>query len=201
MTAAVFSVDTPHRQVALTIDDSPDPRTTPALLDALNSEGVSATFFVISGRVPGNEAILTRVVDSGHELGNHMAVDRASVRLQPAAFEAEMRAAHRVLSRFDTVRWLRPAAGWYSGAMAGIAASHGYRIVLGSVFPLDHLIPSSRFAARFILAGARPGSIIVLHDGNRRGPRTVATLRYVLPRLRARGLEVVTVGGLLAASR
>jgi len=201
MTAAVFSVDTPHRQVALTIDDSPDSRTTPALLDVLSHEGVSATFFVISGRVPGNEATLSRIVNSGHELGNHMAVDRASVRLQPEAFEAEMLAAHRVLSGFDAVRWLRPAAGWYTGAMAAIAARHGYRIVLGSVFPLDHLIPSSGFAARFILAGARPGSIIVLHDGNDRGRRTVATLRQVLPRLRARGLEVVTVGRLLAAGR
>jgi peptidoglycan/xylan/chitin deacetylase (PgdA/CDA1 family) len=81
------------------------------------------------------------------------------------------------------------------------AMSHkGYRCALGSVYPYDATIPSSKFAGRFVLRNVRPGAVIVLHDGGARGRRTVRTLRTVLPELRRRGYRVVTLGQALAAT-
>jgi peptidoglycan-N-acetylglucosamine deacetylase len=64
------------------------------------------------------------------------------------------------------------------------------------VYPLDAAIPSSRFAAGYILRNVRPGSIVVLHDGGARGRRTLRTLAAVLPELRRRGYAVLTLSAL-----
>jgi peptidoglycan/xylan/chitin deacetylase (PgdA/CDA1 family) len=60
---------------ALTIDDSPFARSTPAILDVLERVGAKATFFVIGSYVQGNEGLLERIVQMGHEIGNHMLRD------------------------------------------------------------------------------------------------------------------------------
>jgi peptidoglycan/xylan/chitin deacetylase (PgdA/CDA1 family) len=73
----------------------------------------------------------------------------------------------------------------------------GYRLTLGSVYPLDAQIGWSAFSAWFITNVIQPGSIIVLHEGGARGERTIRTLRTILPELKRRGYTVVTVTELL----
>ncbi|MEE9579507.1 MAG: polysaccharide deacetylase family protein, partial [Gemmatimonadota bacterium] len=68
----LYFVETDRPTVALTIDDGPDPATTARILDVLERHGARATFFLITDRVPGNEAILRRILDEGHEIGNHL---------------------------------------------------------------------------------------------------------------------------------
>jgi peptidoglycan/xylan/chitin deacetylase (PgdA/CDA1 family) len=191
-------VDTSRRAVALTLDDGPDPATTPALLDLLRQHRAHATFFVLAANVPGNEALLQRLVDEGHELGNHLATDEPSILLGAQGFQRAAEQAHNLLEPFGTVRWLRPGSGWYNGHMLETAARYGYRVALGSVYPLDAMLPFPGLAARYILWRARPGSIIVLHEVGGRGERTLRTLEAVLPELTRRGYEVVTLSELAA---
>jgi peptidoglycan/xylan/chitin deacetylase (PgdA/CDA1 family) len=155
-----------------------------------------ATFFLVSSHVSGREAIVSTIVSEGHELGNHMTRDEPSVRLSPQAFERSLREAGDTIGRFAPVRWFRPGSGWYTPAMVSTAERAGYRCALGSIYPLDAQLPSPAFAAAFILANARPGAVIILHDGDARGGRTVATLQRVLPELRKRGLRVVSLSDL-----
>jgi peptidoglycan/xylan/chitin deacetylase (PgdA/CDA1 family) len=75
-----------------------------------------------------------------------------------------------------------------------------YRCVLGSVYPLDTVIPSSLFATAFISLNVRPGSIVILHDRENRGRRTVTTLKRILPKLQRRGYKIVTLTELYHAS-
>jgi peptidoglycan/xylan/chitin deacetylase (PgdA/CDA1 family) len=136
------------------------------------------------------------IVTGGHELGNHLTRDEPSVELTAEEFEADARAAGAVLERFAPVRWLRPGSAFYNATMLATIARLGYRCALGSVYPYDPQLPSSRLATAYILAHARPGAIIVLHEGGGRGRRTVRTLARVLPVLRARGYRVVTLSTL-----
>jgi peptidoglycan/xylan/chitin deacetylase (PgdA/CDA1 family) len=189
----LYQVETKERAVALTIDDGPDPVTTPKILDLLKRNGARATFFIISERVPGNERLLERMIEEGHELGNHLTRDEPSVRLTPDQFERELRESHRVLSRFAPMRWFRPGAGRFNDGMLATLERHGYQCALGSVYPFDPQIPWSWFSRRFILDLARPGSIIILHDVGGRGERTLETLSRVLPELGRRGFRVVTL--------
>jgi peptidoglycan/xylan/chitin deacetylase (PgdA/CDA1 family) len=189
----LYSVPTAQRTVALTFDDGPDRAHTREILDVLAANDTRATFFLISERVTGNEALVSAIVGEGHELGNHLTRDEPSIRLAPDAFEAAARDAGAVLARFAPVRWLRPGSGWYDAAMLATIERLGYRCALGSVYPYDPHIRSARVASAYILANVRPGAVIVLHEGGARGPRTVETLRRVLPVLRARGYGVVTL--------
>ena len=197
----LYAVSTSERIVALTIDDGPDAAHTRQILDLLRAHDAHATFFVISSRVAGNEALVRATVAEGHELGNHLTRDEASMRLPPEAFAAAMRHAGDVLGAYATVRWLRPGSAFYDGEMLDTIERAGYRCALGSVYPYDPHVPSARFAAAYVLSNVRPGAVIVLHEGGDRGRRTVETLRRVLPALRARGYRVVTLSELVAPRR
>ncbi len=191
------SPETP-KVIALTIDDGPSSATAD-ILAVLERYDASATFFNISGHLPGHEAVVQQTVAAGHELGNHMSADQPSIRMTSAEFEADLLVAERAALPYlkgAALRWLRPGMGWYSADMVSIAQRHGYRLVLGSVFPYDTHIPSSAFAIAFILATVSPGDIIVLHDGEGRGDRTVKTLERILPALQERGYVITTVTGL-----
>ena len=194
----IWLVPTHERVVALTIDDGPDPLTTPPILDLLRRYGAHATFFVISGRVAANEDLVARTIEEGHELGNHLNTDDPAILLDPPEFERQLLASHAVLAQFDDVRWFRPGSGWYHAPMLATLSQHGYRCVLGSVYPFDPQIRSAWFAANYVLWNVRPGSIIVLHDHGGRGLRTAAALAVILPELQRRGLRVVTVSELFA---
>ncbi len=193
----LYFIETEESLVALTIDDGPDPETTPSILQLLARHHARATFFLISDRVDGNAALVRRAVAEGHELGNHLTRDEPSIALSSDEFAEALREAHATLARFAPVRWVRPGSGWYDREMLSIIAAHGYRAALGSVYPYDALIPSSRFAAQHVLRKVRPGSIIILHDGGARGARTAQTLEAILPELARRGLQVVTLSELI----
>ena len=193
----VYLVDTQEPVVALTIDDGPDPTGTPRILDVLRQHDARATFFLITNRIPGNEEIVIRTMEEGHELANHLMTDGRSILLSPSEFERRLLESNDVLSRFTDVHWFRPGSGWYNDAMLSILHKHGYRCALGSVYPFDPQIPSSWFAARYVLRNIRPGSIIVLHDYGARGERTASTLATILPELNRRGFRVVTLSELL----
>jgi peptidoglycan/xylan/chitin deacetylase (PgdA/CDA1 family) len=135
---------------------------------------------------------------AGHELGNHFTRDRPSIRLSPEEFERDLLRAHRTLSPYGRVSWARPGSGWYSGSMVEVMRRHGYRCALGSVYPFDTAIRSPAFTASYILRNARPGAVIVLHDGGPRGWRTAEVLRRVLPELRRRGYGIVSLDELVS---
>jgi peptidoglycan/xylan/chitin deacetylase (PgdA/CDA1 family) len=186
--------------VALTIDDGPDPASTPLILAELRRHQATATFFLITSRVQGRERLVRSLVAEGHELGNHFTQDRPSIRLDPHAFEADLLEAHRDISVWGRSIWARPGSGWYSQAMIEVMRQHGYSCALGSVYPFDATIPSGAWAARYILRNAKPGAIVVLHDGGSRGRRTARVLAEVLPELRRRGYRIVSLSELAAAA-
>jgi peptidoglycan-N-acetylglucosamine deacetylase len=192
-----FAVQTEEKAVALTLDDGPDPNTTAALLDLLAEHDARATFFLISSRVPGNEDLVARIVEEGHEIGNHFTRDEPSIALPPNEFERDLLQADSVLGDFGPVRWARPGAGWYSERMVSTIEENGYRCALGSVYPFDAQIASSAHSARTLLRGSRPGAVIILHDADDRGLRSIAALERVLPELRDRGYRVVTLSELV----
>jgi peptidoglycan/xylan/chitin deacetylase (PgdA/CDA1 family) len=193
----VFFVATNTPAVALTIDDGPDCQGTPAILDALREHRARATFFVIGEHVEGNEALLSRMRSEGHELANHTFRERMSLLLPSSQLSRELSATHDLLSPFGEIRWFRPGSGLYSSSMIEVANRHGYRLVLGDVYPLDGRLPGSSLHSWYILRHTQPGSIIILHDAKGRGARTAGTLRRVLPALRSRGLQGVTVSELM----
>jgi peptidoglycan-N-acetylglucosamine deacetylase len=198
MPGVVYFVKIDKPIIALTIDDTLDACTTPIILNVLKQNNIKATFFIISDSIIGNENIIESIVTDGHELGNHMTADKPSINMSPEEFEQDLLQAHSIISRFAETKWMRPASGWYNTEMLKITKKHNYRVALGSVYPYDAHIKSSWFAINHILLNTRPGSIIVLHDGNSRGHRTAKTLAKILPTLKTRGYKFTTLSELFS---
>jgi peptidoglycan/xylan/chitin deacetylase (PgdA/CDA1 family) len=78
------------RVVALTFDDAPHRATTPALVDLLDRYRARATFFLIGVNASRHEDLVRRIVDSGHELGNHLLSDYPSILLSTTEFQAQL---------------------------------------------------------------------------------------------------------------
>jgi peptidoglycan/xylan/chitin deacetylase (PgdA/CDA1 family) len=197
--------------MALTIDDAPDAAGTRRILDVLAHHGAHATFFMLAHNIAGNEELVHRLCAEGHEIGNHMLRDEPSWRLAQGEFERQFLEADAALKRFVSptaqgvaasgglgvsTRWFRPVSGFTNLPMLDVLRRHGAICVLGSIYPYDPHIPWPSYAALQIRANARPGEIIILHDGPRRGLRTARTLDLVLPELARRGFRLVTLSEL-----
>lgn len=196
----VWSVDTDRRAVALTIDDGPSAYT-PEILDLLHAYDAKATFFLIGERVAARPEAVRWIVAAGDEIGNHTVEERASVLMGGEEFARSLDRTDALLRPFGDPVWFRPGSGWYDAGMLETVRSRGYRTALASMLPLDGWIGWPALVSDYVLASARPGAVLVLHDGPRHGAATVRTLRLVLPELARRGYAVTTLGDLTASAR
>jgi peptidoglycan/xylan/chitin deacetylase (PgdA/CDA1 family) len=190
--------DRDHRVVALTFDDGPDPARTPELLDALAELDCKATFFCLGANVDANPELARRIVAAGHEVGNHTYTHRYLPTTRSKSVEQELALADRAIAKATgTVPTLaRPPWGGRSPWNVRAFRRLGKQPVLWDVNSFDWKGHAADDVARRVLDRARPGSIVLMHDGGRDGAVTVDAVRLLVPELRARGYELVTVSNL-----
>ncbi|KAH6630664.1 carbohydrate esterase family 4 protein [Chaetomium sp. MPI-SDFR-AT-0129] len=190
--------------IALTIDDAPSDHT-PAILAALAAGGARATFFVIGAQAEGREAVLREIVRQGHELANHGMRDEPARGLGSEELEEQIKRTQEVIDAAYVAegrtpppvgrgRYYRPGSGFFSERIRGVARKLGYRVVLGSIYPHDAQVAWWRVNARHVLSMLHRGGIIICHD---RRSWTEPMLRRVLPEMRRRGYQAVTLTELL----
>src|SRR5579862_6225915 len=185
-------------RVALTFDDGPDPERTPAMLDALDELGVSATFFLVGGAVDANPALARRISERGHELGNHTYRHPYLPLRRPRDVVRELMQTDRAIAQATGVvpRLARPPWGGRSPWNVRAFARAGKRVVLWDVNSFDwRCAPAGEVALR-VIERARAGSIVLFHDARDGGETTIEAIRMIVPALRAQGLEPTTVSGL-----
>ncbi|KAI7086325.1 hypothetical protein KC356_g5124 [Hortaea werneckii] len=196
----LFHINTSRKVVALTIDDAPSPFTG-QLLEVLKANNAHATFFVIGGQVAGRENVMDDIVRQGSELGNHAMHDEPSLSLssddlsdQIQDVDGMIKTAYATAGVARQGRFFRPGSGIFSQRIPDVAGKLGYKTILGSIYPHDPFISSWRLNAWHVLSMLRPGAVIICHD---RRSWTVPMLQKVLPEMKRRGYEVVTVSQLL----
>jgi peptidoglycan-N-acetylglucosamine deacetylase len=181
-------------EVALTIDDGPDPRWTPQVLDLLRANGVTATFCLVGTQVRAHPDLVRRIAAEGHALCDHTESHDIHLPARPAAtVDAEVRSGRDDIAVAAGVRpvWFRAPGGNWSPEILAAAARLGMTPLDWSVDPRDWDRPGA--AAIAATVGAAPGgSVVLVHDGGGDRSQTVAALATALPRLRARGLRFVT---------
>lgn len=199
----LFHIPTKGNVVALTIDDAPSEYTR-QILDVLEANQATATFFAIGGQVSGRENVMQDILRRGNELGNHAMHDEPSINVPSERLVAEIdqvdemiQAAYETAGRNRTMKYFRPGSGIFSDRVLDIADKAGYRTILGSIYPHDPFIPYWRINAWHILSSLRPGAVIICHD---RRSWTVPMLKKVIPEIKRKGYEIVTVSGLLDPS-
>lgn len=194
-----------RRAIALTFDDGPSPANTPRILDLLGAVGARATFFVVGQEVAGREEIVARIAAEGHELGNHTYSHPHTISLRRPGLRDELEKTNEALTRIDgvpAIGLVRPPFGKDRRRTDSVGRELGMRTVLWSVDSADSgsAIDSADAVAKNVIANARPGSIVLLHDGGNTRPATIGGCERFVPALVERGFELVTVSDLLGAA-
>lgn len=192
--------DSVRRQVALTFDDGPDPRSTPALLEVLREHEVEAAFFAIGKKVEAEPKLANDILRGRHLLENHSYRHSGTTNLYLGArLTAEVIRAQQVIERHTgtTPRFFRPPHGLSNPFIFRVAKALGLKVIGWDIRGLDTRITDPAKVVRRIERGLRPGAIILLHDGDIPFERLVATVKLLLARLRERGYEVVRLDRML----
>jgi peptidoglycan/xylan/chitin deacetylase (PgdA/CDA1 family) len=187
------------KNVALTFHGSGDPKLATALLEAAEQRGAKLTVMVVGSWLDQQPQMARRILDGGHELGNHTQNHLNISAMTPDQARAEIaQCADRLQKLTGSIgRWFRPSAAQYATQMVrDQAKAVGYEHVLSfDVDPRDYNDPTAAELQRRVLGAVRGGSVVALHMGHQ---CTIDALPAILDGLAKAGLKPVTASQLCA---
>jgi cellulose synthase/poly-beta-1,6-N-acetylglucosamine synthase-like glycosyltransferase/peptidoglycan/xylan/chitin deacetylase (PgdA/CDA1 family)/spore germination protein YaaH len=199
-----------EHQVALTFDDGPDPEWTPQVLDILKKANAKAAFFVVGVNAEKYPALVRRIVNEGHEIGNHTYYHPNLALAWPEHVRLELNATQLLIETITgrATTLFRPpyAADTQPSQMSElmplqIAQELSYLVVLENIDPQDWAKPGADIILQRVKQQRRDGSIILLHDAGGDRSQTVEALPRILDWLHTRGDTIVPLSTLLGTSR
>ncbi|MFF7730177.1 polysaccharide deacetylase family protein [Streptomyces sp. NPDC008001] len=186
------------KAVALTFHGQGEPKPVTELLAEAERAGARVTVLAVGTWLDAQPQLARRILDGGHELGNHTMRHLDICTMPAAAASAEITQCAERLRRLTggIGRWFRPSrARLATEQVARLARQAGYPHVLSyDVDSLDFTDPGPEAVRRTVLGAVRPGSVVSLHFGH---AGTVAALPAILDGLHRRGLRAVTTTELL----
>jgi peptidoglycan/xylan/chitin deacetylase (PgdA/CDA1 family) len=187
--------------VALTFDDGPHPRGTPAVLDALAAAGARATFFLVGEQVRRNPALAAEIAAAGHGVALHGDRHMLQLRVPPRALAHDLERGFATIADATGVVpcAYRPPFGIFSPAGLAIVRRRGWAPLLWSRWGHDwrlHRTPAQ--IATELTGRLVPGDVLLLHDADHYSQpgcwqRTAAALPAVLGAIERRGLRTTAL--------
>jgi len=165
---AVTRFATQHREVWLTIDDGPDPASTPKILAQLEARGARATFFLIGKKVQRHPELVAEILRHGHTIGNHTHTHPCSwfwiASAKKTAEEIDACAKTLCNAGAVTTTLFRPPVGLKNHALHQQLAQRGLDLVLWSARGFDAVTHDPAKVLARITADLQPGVIILMHE-------------------------------------
>lgn len=195
-----------RREVALTIDDGPDPQLTPQVLDVLDAAQAQATFFCIGRRARQHPALCREIVARGHRVENHGdSHSNAFSLFGPGRMRSDIAAAQATLSDVtgQAPMFFRPTAGLRNPFLDPVLCELDLRLAAWTRRPYDTREGRPERVLQRLTRGLGAGDILLMHDGHAARapdghPVILSTLPVLLQRLRAQQLQPVTLQQSLA---
>jgi len=193
-------------RIALTFDDGPNEPYTSHVLNILERHKIKATFFVVGKNARRYPETCRRIVSAGNAIGNHSYCHRRSLCLRFGKTVArDIKLAHEAIYECTGVepRLFRPPYGFRTPWFMRTVRRLGYTVVTWDNMTSDWKADkSSDEIMQTIVRRAKPGSIIVLHDGrNTRASydcgQMLQALPFIIETLKERGFEFVTIPELI----
>ncbi|MDP2023329.1 MAG: polysaccharide deacetylase family protein [Hydrogenophaga sp.] len=190
-----------RRELALTIDDGPDPEVTPRVLDLLDAAGAQASFFCIGWRARAHPALCREIVARGHRVENHGdSHSNAFSLFGPRRMRTDVAAAQATLSDItgQAPLFFRPTAGLRNPFLEPVLAGLDLQLAAWTRRPYDTRDGRPQQVLQRLIRGLGPGDILLMHDGHAAltpdgQPVILATLPLLLDRLKAESLRAVTL--------
>lgn len=163
-----------ERSVYLTFDDGPIPEATPFILDTLKEYGVHATFFMVGDNVRKYPELYRRILDEGHQIGNHTHNHISGLRRSLHEYSYNVEKANAYIQS----HLFRPPHGWMRLPQYALL-TRKYKVVMWDLVTRDY---SKWMTAEDIFNNvkryARNGSIITFHDSL----KSIEKLKIALPK-------------------
>lgn len=182
--------------VALTFDDGPHATLTPRLLDILAKEDTPATFYVVGKMVSESPEVAQRIVDEGHEIGNHSWTHPDLRKLSDEKINKELANTAKAIEKHTGSQpySTRPPYGGLNARVAKAIPREYQPVVLWTVDPKDWQKPGIQKIVERVVGEAKPGSILLLHDIHE---ESVEAVPKIIGELRNKGFKFVTVSQIL----
>ncbi|MGW9435922.1 polysaccharide deacetylase family protein [Streptomyces sp. NPDC055607] len=177
--------------VNITIDDGPDPRWTPQMLDILKENGVKAVFCMVGPEAKRHPDLVKKVVAEGHRLCDHTISHDTSMDKKSVAYQKrQILDAKKMIEDAAggaKVEYYRAPGGAFTPDSRRIAAAAGMRPLGWNVDTKDFELPGTASIVNTVKNELSNGPTILFHDGGGDRGQTVAALRQVLPWLKQQG--------------
>jgi peptidoglycan/xylan/chitin deacetylase (PgdA/CDA1 family) len=185
----------PGNAIMLTVDDGPDPTWTPKYLELFGKYNIRATFFMIGEHVQANPHLVKAVHSAGHVIGNHTWThDEALPTRTLSRIRHELATTTNAIEDACGVvpRQFRAPGGVWGPRVFEVLAELHMMPICWDIDPRDWALPGTPAITQAMLAAGRH-DIILCHDGGGNRSQTYAALKTVIPRLKSRGYEFVTL--------
>ena len=181
-----------EKRIAITFDDGPHRLYTPKLLDGLKERGIHATFFLVGENIGNNEALVKRMAEEGHLIGNHTFSHVQLTKMKKDACREVQQTNERICAVTGApVLYIRPPYGsWNDELQAEIPMT----VTLWNLDSEDWKSQNTGKIVELVESEAKEGSIILLHDIF---DTSVEAALRIVDDLTAQGYTFVTVDELL----
>ncbi len=180
---------TARNEIALTIDDGPDPVVTPQVLDLLDRHAAKATFFCVGEKAALYPELCRDIVRRGHAVENHSQYHRHHFSLMGrSGMRREVEAAQDTLTAItgQRPRFFRAPAGLRNPFLDPVLAGLGLQLASWSARGFDTRVKDADRVSDKLLHDLRAGAILLLHDGNAaRTPGGTPVILEVIPQVLA----------------
>ncbi|MGE7718216.1 polysaccharide deacetylase family protein [Priestia megaterium] len=198
----IHSIPIQKKKIALTFDDGPTSDETVQILDLLKEYDAKATFFVVGSRVERHGSIIEREIREGHEVGNHTFHHLIWTRnVSEKQLIKEIELTQKAISNISGYQpsLFRPVQGFYNQKLVDVVEQSNLQVVLWSQKhdTRDWDRPGVEYIVQNVLDDIENGDIILLHDHVNGKSQTISALKRILPALKEKGYECVTISDLL----
>ncbi|MFI7322275.1 polysaccharide deacetylase family protein [Streptomyces venezuelae] len=180
-----------ERGINITIDDGPDPKWTPQMLDLLRQNGVKATFCMVGTQAQAHPDVVKKVVADGHRLCDHSISHNTGMDKESNAYQSkQILDAERMITKASGgVRpmYYRAPGGAFTPYSRKLAADRGMRPLGWNVDTKDFELPGTDAIVATVERELPNGPTLLFHDAGGDRTQTVEALRRLLPRLKAQG--------------
>lgn len=188
-----------YMKIALTFDDGPHPRYTPKILDILEEYGVKATFFVVGVNAEYYPDTMEKIIEKGHEIGNHTYSHPHVSCLNSETLEREVEKCESAiygLTDYKT-KLFRPPEGMIDADVRTVLRSLDYKVILWDIDTQDWANTPPDKISDYVVKNVTSGDIILMHDYVAHNSPTPEALRLFLPKLLEKGYHFVVVSELI----
>lgn len=191
---------TSEKVVALTFDDGSDGTNITAILNALASQNVKATFFLTGAGAANHGSRIRDIVNRGHEIGNHSYSHPYFTQISATETRSQLDRTEtliRNLTGRTTKPFFRPPYGAYNSTVLQRVGDAGYtHTIMWTIDTLDWTGNSASTIVQRVMNGITPGAIILMHTGAG-ASGTPSALPTMITRLKSAGYRFVTISQLL----